>query len=185
MSRLYQQYKETVVPNLQKQFAFDNANRMPKLEKVTIGVGTGKALNDGKLLDIMIENLRSITGQQPVKKAAKDSISNFGVREGMTVGLQVTLRNQRMYDFMDKLISITLPRLRDFNGVSHTSFDGNGNYSIGFRENNVFPEVQGADLSKIHGLGITITTSAENDEQAKALLKELGLPFIKEESNQK
>lgn len=179
MSRLRKIYKENVAPDLQKKFGIENPNAVPKVDKVIVTVGTGKALKDTKLLDIMIENLRSITGQQPVKKAAKDSISNFGIREGMTVGLQVTLRQDRMYDFLDKLVNITLPRLRDFSGISRTSFDGQGNYSLGFKENNVFPEIQGADLSRIHGLGITVSTTAKNDEQAMTLLEGLGFPFTK------
>jgi large subunit ribosomal protein L5 len=182
MSRLRTTYKEQVAPDLQKRFDIKNVNAIPRLDKVIVTVGTGKALKDTKLLDIMIENLRSITGQQPVKKAAKESISNFGVREGMTVGLQVTLRKERMYDFLDKLVNVTLPRLRDFNGIKRNSFDGKGNYSLGFKENNVFPEIQGADLSKIHGLGVTVSTTAENDEQARALLEGLGFPFTKEDN---
>lgn len=180
MSRLKEHYQKKVKPGMQEKFGYSNPMLVPKIEKVTLDIGTGKALKDSKFLDIMSENLRQIAGQQPVKKAAKDSISNFGVREGMTVGLQVTLRKDRMYDFLDKLINVTLPRLRDFSGIKRTSFDGKGNYSMGFKENNVFPEVQGADLSRMHGLGITVTTTAQTNEEGEALLEAMGFPFTKE-----
>lgn len=179
MNRLKEQYNKKVAPKLIEELGLSNKMSVPKIEKVIVSIGTGRALKDSKLLDIMIENLRKITGQQPVKKAAKTSISNFGIREGMTVGLQTTLRGDKMYDFLDKLISLTLPRVRDFNGISRTSFDGNGNYSIGFKEHMVFPETIGQDVQKVHGLGITIKTSAENDKDALKLLELMGFPFSK------
>lgn len=179
MNRLKKQYNTEVAPKLQKELGISNKMAIPKIDKVIISIGTGRALKDAKLLDIMMENLRKITGQQPVKKAAKVSISNFGVRQGMTVGLQVTLRGEKMYDFIDKLVSLTLPRVRDFNGISRKSFDGNGNYSIGFKEQMVFPELIGDDIQKMHGLGITIKTTATTDEEALKLLELMGFPFTK------
>ncbi|MBU1119034.1 50S ribosomal protein L5 [Patescibacteria group bacterium] len=181
MSRLRKQYNKTVVKDLQKELSIANVMSVPKIEKVVVTIGTGKALKDAKFLDTMIENLRRITGLQPVKTRAKESISNFGIREGMTVGLQVTLRKEKMYDFVDKLVNITLPRVRDFQGLSTSSFDGKGSYTIGFKEHVVFPEIKSSDVARIHGLGVTISTTASSKEETYALLKALGFPFKKED----
>lgn len=181
MARLKQHYLEKIVPKLTQKFNYRSVMAVPRLEKAVVTIGTSKALKDAKLFDIMIQNLRQITGQQPVKTLAKSSISNFNIKKGLTVGLKVTLRRNRMYDFVDKLINVTLPRVRDFQGLSAKGFDERGNYSLGFKEHLVFPEIQGGAVEKIHGLGITIKTTAKSKKETYEFLKELGFPFKKEE----
>lgn len=177
--RLAKQYREEVIPALQEKFGIDNVMRVPYLEKVIINVGIGDAHNDQKLLDSVIEELTTIAGQKPVVTRARKSISNFKLREGMQVGVRVTLRKAHMWEFLDKLFNLAMPRVRDFRGVSDRSFDGRGNYSLGIKEQIVFPEINYDRVEKIHGMDITIVTSAPNDEEARELLSLLGCPFRK------
>lgn len=178
MTRLQKLYKEKVIPEMKKQFGYKNDLAVPRLKKVAINIGTGKTLKDPKLLDIMINNLKRITGQVPVKTRAKRAISGFNIREGLVVGLKVTLRGKRMYDFLDKLANATLPRIRDFKGLSAKSFDKQGNYTIGLKEQIVFPEIRSDEVEKIHGLEICINTTAKNPKEGLFLLKLLGFPMI-------
>ncbi len=173
-------YKEKVVPALREEFKYKNVNTIPKIEKIVINIGTGRAKEDSKLKETMVETLRLITGQQPVVRKAKKAISSFKVRENEEVGLVVTLRGRIMENFYEKLVRISLPRVRDFRGVSPRSFDGRGNYSFGLKEQGVFPEVPAEQIDKLHGLQITISTSANTDKEGLALLKALGMPFSEE-----
>jgi large subunit ribosomal protein L5 len=182
--RLLKQYRETAVPNLKKRFGFDNVMQVPAIYKVILNVGIGDAHQDQKLLDSVIEELEIITGQKPVVTRARKSISNFKLREGMQVGVRVTLRRYRMWEFLDRLFNLTAPRIRDFRGFSDKSFDGRGNYSIGIKEQIVFPEIDYDRVAKIHGMDITMVTTAQNDEEAYALLEELGCPFRKREKKE-
>jgi large subunit ribosomal protein L5 len=177
--RLLKQYKERIVPALMKRFGLKNVMEAPRLEKVILNVGMGEAHQDQKLLDSVLDELAVITGQKPVVTRAKKSISNFKLRAGMQVGARVTLRRWQMYEFVDKLFSLATPRIRDFRGLPDKSFDGRGNYTIGIKEQIVFPEIDYDKVEKIHGLDITFVTTAPNDEQAYALLEELGCPFRK------
>ncbi|MBI2356301.1 MAG: 50S ribosomal protein L5 [Candidatus Doudnabacteria bacterium] len=170
-------YKEKTVPGLRKAFSLDNDMAVPRIEKVVVNVGVGKTLKDPKFLDAVIEDLKRITGQLPVKTLAKKSVAGFKIRENQVVGLMVTLRGARMYDFLEKLIKVALPRVRDFKGLSPDSFDGKGNYSIGFREQIVFPETLREHIEYTFGLEVNIQTNAGDDKKALALLKSLGFPF--------
>jgi len=181
MMRLKEHYQKDIIPALKTQFSFKNVFEVPKLEKVLINVGINSQNKDAKLVDTACETLKRITGQAPVKTKAKKSIAGFKVREGMVVGVKVTLRGQRMYDFIEKLIKVALPRIRDFRGLSPKGIDGHGNFTIGFRESVAFPEVQGDTLERTHGLEITVVTTSENKEQGLALLKLLGFPFREKE----
>ncbi|MBU2542680.1 50S ribosomal protein L5 [Patescibacteria group bacterium] len=176
-SRLQKQYKEQVLPILRKQFNYKNIMEVPKLEKVVINVGYGRNVKDAGFVDNIEKTLRNISGQNPIHNKAKKSISNFKIREGMKVGASVTLRGKKMYDFVDKLISVTLPRVRDFRGLNRKSFDKNGNYTLGLKEHVAFPEVRGDSTEKIHGLEIVICTTAHNKEEGEALLEKIGFPF--------
>ena len=177
MAVLAKQYKEEFVPELKEKFDYDNVMEVPKLEKVVINVGVGEARENPDLLDSIVEDIAKITGQSPVITRAKKAIANFEIREGMPVGLKVTLRGELMYEYLYRLINIALPRIRDFRGVSPDSFDGRGNFNIGIEEHVVFPEVSVDDTGKAKGLQSTIVTSAETDEEAYELLKLMGLPF--------
>lgn len=177
VSRLYKHYKEKVVPKLKEEFGYKNVMQAPKIMKVKVNVGYGKHVKDNAFIDNVEKTLEVITGQKPVHNKAKKSISNFKIREGMKVGASVTLRGERMYDFIDKLVNVTLPRVRDFRGISPKSFDRQGNYSLGLKENISFPEVNSEAIEKIHGLEIVITTTAKIKEEGLFLLKELGFPF--------
>lgn len=177
MSRLKERYQKEVVPTLLERFGYGNVMQVPKVEKVVINMGVGDAVQDSKALDAAMEDLAIISGQRPVVTRAKKSVANFKIREGMPIGCRVTLRGRRMYDFLDKLINISLPRIRDFRGVSPRSFDGRGNYTIGIREQLIFPEIDYDSISKIRGMDITIVTSAESDEEAMELLRSMGMPF--------
>jgi large subunit ribosomal protein L5 len=180
MKDLKTQYKEVVAPKLKKDLGLKNINAVPKVKKITINVGIGSIIqSQGKDISHIQENLAKISGQKPIITKTRKAISNFKVRENMPVGLVVTLRGQRMYDFLNKLINITLPRVRDFRGLSAKAFDGNGNYSLGLTEHVVFPEINPDDVLHLHGVQITITTSATNDEDAKALLSAFNFPFKK------
>jgi len=176
-TRLKQKYKEKIAPALIKEFNYKNTMAVPKLEKVVLNMGMGEAIANAKILDTAADELRSITGQKPVVTKAKKSIASFKLRQGMPIGVMVTLRGDRMYEFLDRLVSIALPRVRDFRGVSPKAFDGRGNYTIGVREQLIFPEIDFNKVDKLRGMNISIVTTARNDEQARALLKGLGMPF--------
>jgi large subunit ribosomal protein L5 len=178
-ARLYTQYKKEIVDKLTEEFKYENIMGVPKLKKIVINVGYGDAINDAKTLDTISDNIGIITGQKPVKTKAKKSISNFKLREGQEIGCKVTLRGKIMYEFLDRLINLALPRTRDFQGVPNKSFDGRGNYTMGIKEHTVFPEIDVDKASTIHGMDITFVTSAETDEEAFALLKNFGMPFKK------
>jgi large subunit ribosomal protein L5 len=177
MARLLEKYKKEVAPQLFKEFGFDNPMQVPKIEKITCNIGIGEASRNAKLLEMATEQLANITGQKPVVRRARRSIAAFKLREGMPVGVKVTLRRTRMYEFLDRLISIGLPRVRDFRGVGANSFDGRGNYTLGIRDILVFPEVDYQKVEGTIGMNITITTSAPTDDQALSLLAGLGMPF--------
>lgn len=176
-SRLYELYKKEVVPNLMKQLAYQNVNEVPKLDKITLNMGLGGIKDNPKSFNLALEELTLIAGQKALPTIAKKSISNFKLREGMKIGARVTLRGKRMYEFFDKLLSIALPQVRDFRGVSNKSFDGKGNYSLGIKEQIIFPEIKYDKVEKIRGLDINIITTAKTDVEARALLKALGMPF--------
>jgi large subunit ribosomal protein L5 len=178
-ARLYTQYKKEIVPKLVEEFNYENVMAVPKLQKIVINVGAGDAINDAKLLDTVEENVAVITGQKPVRTKAKKSISNFKLREGMPIGCKVTLRKKIMFEFLDRLINLSLPRTRDFQGVPNKSFDGRGNYTMGIKEHTIFPEIDVDNTHVIHGMDITFVTSANTDEEAFALLKHFGMPFKK------
>jgi large subunit ribosomal protein L5 len=176
-SRLKTKYQNEVIPGMKKKFGYQNIFAIPKIEKAVVSVGLSQGLKDPKFLEIVEETMKKITGQRPVKTLSKKSISNFKIRKGMPIGMIVTLRGQRMYDFVDKLINITLPRVRDFRGLSPKLLDQDGNLSIGFREDICFPEIKSEDVEKIHGLQVTIKTTAKNKEKGLELLKLFGFPF--------
>src|SRR5687767_13070411 len=175
--RLYGYYKETVRPRLMKQFELKNPHQVPTVEKIVLNVGVGEAIKQPKVLDKVVEELGIITGQRPVRKKAKKSIANFGLREGQEIGAAVTLRGARMWEFLDRFISTAIPRIRDFRGLSTRAFDGRGNYSLGVKEQMIFPEINYDMVEQIHGMDITFVTSTNKDDQAFALLRELGMPF--------
>jgi large subunit ribosomal protein L5 len=177
MPRLQKLYKEQVIPKMKAEFGYKNNLAVPKALKVVINIGTGRTLKDPKLLNIMINNLKKISGQVPVKTKSKKAIAGFGIKVGMVVGLKITLRKKRMYDFLDKLANVVLPRVRDFKGLSVKSFDKNGNYTIGFREQISFPELHSDEVEKTHGLEVCINTTAKTNKEGAALLKYLGFPF--------
>ena len=177
--RLQKLYKDEIVSSLMKELNLSNIMQVPKLDKIVVNIGIGEAASNPKLIDAAIVELAQITGQQPVARAARKSEAGFKLREGQKIGAKVTLRKEKMYEFLDRLISITLPRVRDFEGVSPKGFDGRGNYTLGLREQIVFPEIEIDKVDKIFGLGITIVSTAENDEQGRALLKAFGMPFAK------
>ena len=179
MNRLEQKYKETVKPALMKQFEYSSVMEIPKLEKVVLKMGVGDAIQNPKVLEEAVEEMTQIAGQKPVITKAKKSIANFKLREGMAIGCKVTLRGERMYDFLDKLMNVSLPRVRDFRGVSTTAFDGRGNYTLGIKEQLIFPEIDFDKVNKVSGLDIVIVTSAKTNKEAYALLEQLGMPFAK------
>jgi len=170
-------YNETVRPKLTQQFSFTNPHQVPQLEKIVINVGVGEAIKQPKALDSVVDELARITGQQPVRKKAKKSIANFGLRQGQEIGCAVTLRGARMWEFLDRFVTVAIPRVRDFRGLGTKSFDGRGNYSMGVKEQMIFPEINYDEIESIHGMDITFVTSSTRDDVAYALLKELGLPF--------
>jgi len=177
MPRLKDKYIKEVVPAMMKQFSYGNIMQTPRLEKVVINMGVGAAVQDPKQLDAALRDMTIIGGQKPIVTKAKKSIANFKIREGMRIGAKVTLRGDRMFEFLDKLFNTALPRVRDFGGVSPTSFDGRGNFAMGLREQLVFPEIEYDKIDKTRGMDIVITTTASTDEEAKGLLKLLGMPF--------
>ena len=177
MSQLKTYYNETVVPKLKEKFSYANPMQIPKIEKVVINMGLGEAIHNIKIIDSAVEELKQISGQQPVVTRAKKSIASFKLREGMPIGCMVTLRKIRMYDFLNKLINVALPRVRDFRGISGKAFDGAGNYSLGVKEQPIFPEIDYDKIDKIKGLNISIVTTAKSNEEGKELLKLMGMPF--------
>ncbi|MDY0210508.1 MAG: 50S ribosomal protein L5 [Acholeplasma sp.] len=179
MSRLKEKYETLTKPELIKAFNYTTVMQVPKIEKIVINMGIGDAVANPKVLDDAVEELTVITGQRPVVTKAKKSIANFKLREGMPIGCKVTLRGERMYYFLDKLVSVSLPRVRDFRGISKDAFDGRGNYTLGVKEQLIFPEVNFDKVKKVRGMDIVIVTTAKSDEEGKALLTSLGLPFKK------
>ncbi len=175
--RLKEKYKSEIIPALEKQLEIQNINQVPRLEKIVVNMGVGAAASDSKLLDAAMNDMRIITGQQPMITRARKSIAGFHIRTGMAIGCKVTLRGDRMWEFLDRLLSIALPRVRDFRGISPTSFDGRGNYSLGITEQLIFPEIDYDKIDRTRGMDITFVTTAENDKDAKALLDALGFPF--------
>ncbi|TVQ53618.1 MAG: 50S ribosomal protein L5 [Spirulina sp. DLM2.Bin59] len=174
---LKQRYQDTIVPKLKEQFGYTNIHQVPKVEKITINRGLGEASQNAKALESSLQELATISGQRPVVTRARKAIAGFKIRENMPVGVMVTLRSDRMYAFLDRLISIALPRIRDFRGISPKSFDGRGNYSLGVREQLIFPEIDYDSIDQIRGMDISIVTTATTDEEGRALLKEMGMPF--------
>ncbi|MDI9258890.1 50S ribosomal protein L5 [Alicyclobacillus sendaiensis] len=177
MARLLEKYRNQVIPALMKQFNYKNPLQVPRIEKIVINMGLGEATQNPKVIDAAVEDLRAISGQQPVVTRAKKSIAGFRLRQGMPIGVKVTLRGERMYHFLDKLMNLALPRVRDFRGVSPRSFDGRGNYTLGLREQLIFPEIDYDKIDKVRGLEVVVVTTAKTDEEARALLTELGMPF--------
>ena len=175
--RLKKKYQGDVVPAMMKEFGYKNPLQVPRLEKITLNVGLGEAIQNIKVLDAAVAEVAAITGQKPVITRAKKAIANFKLREGVPIGCMVTLRRERMYEFLDRLIHVALPRVRDFKGVSDRSFDRRGNYSLGLREQIVFPEIQADKVDKARGLSVSIVTTAKTDQEGKALLKYMGMPF--------
>ena len=175
--RLKAHYRNHVRPKLQEEFGFENPHRIPQITKVVVNVGVGEAMKDQKLLQSIVDELGTITGQKPMVNKARKSISNFSLREGMPVGVSVTLRKDKMWYFLDRLISTAIPRVRDFRGLKTRSFDGRGNYTMGVKEQIIFPEINYDRVNKIHGMDITIVTSTDKDDEAFALLREMGFPF--------
>jgi large subunit ribosomal protein L5 len=177
MSRLKERYQKEIIPALAKEYSYKNVMAIPRLEKIVINIGMGEAIQNSKLLDAAVDELSAIAGQRPVITRAKKSIASFKLRKGMTIGCMVTLRGERMYEFLDRMVSIALPRVRDFRGLSTKSFDGRGNYTIGLRDQLIFPEIDYAKVNKIKGMNITLATTAKTDDEARTLLRHLGIPF--------
>jgi large subunit ribosomal protein L5 len=179
MAKLHELYKDTVVAELQKKFGFSSVMQVPRIEKITLNMGVGEALTDKKILEHAIKDLEAISGQKVLTTKARKSVAGFKVREGYPIGCKVTLRGERMWDFFERLVTIAIPRIRDFRGVSAKSFDGRGNYSMGVREQIIFPEIDFDKVDRVRGMDITITTSASNNEEGHALLEAFGFPFKK------
>jgi len=177
MARLKDKYRDEVVPTMIKEFGYKNTMQVPRLGKITINVGVGEATQNVKAIDAAVAEITAIAGQKPVVTRAKKAIANFKLREGMPIGCMVTLRRERMYEFFDRLIHVALPRVRDFKGVSERSFDGRGNYSLGLREQIIFPEIQADKVEKSRGMTISISTTARTDQEGRALLRHMGMPF--------
>jgi large subunit ribosomal protein L5 len=175
--RLRERYRSVVVPSMMKERGYGNANQVPRVDKIVINMGLGDARENVKILDHAVADLQTIAGQKPVVTKAKKSIANFKIREGMPIGVKVTLRGARMYEFLDRLVNVALPRVRDFKGVSPKSFDGRGNYALGLREQVIFPEIVYDKIDKVRGMDVILCTTARSDEEAKVLLTQLGLPF--------
>jgi len=177
MSRLKEKYIKDIMPQMMKKFGYKNVMQVPKVDKIVINMGLGEAIQNVKVLEAAEKELAAITGQKPVITKARKAIANFKLREGMPIGCKVTLRHERMYEFLDRLLNLALPRIRDFKGVSAKAFDGRGNYALGIREQIIFPEIDYDKIDKIKGMNIVIATTANNDEEAKALLQLMGMPF--------
>ena len=179
MARLKELYTNEIVPKLRKELGYKNIMEVPRLEKIVMNIGVGEAIQNPKVMEAAVSDLKTIAGQQPIITKAKKSISNFKVRAGMPIGCAVTLRREKMYEFFDRLISVAIPRIRDFRGIKPNGFDGRGNYTLGVKEQLIFPEIDYDKIDKVRGLSITFVTSSKNDEGAYALLRELGMPFRK------
>ncbi len=179
MAKLHGVYKDTVVPELMKQFGYTSVMQVPRIEKITLNMGVGDALTDKKVLDNAVADLEAISGQRVIRTVARKSVAGFKIREGFPIGCKVTLRGERMWDFLQRLISIAIPRIRDFRGLNAKSFDGRGNYSMGVREQIIFPEIDYDKVDRVRGLDITITTNAQSDDEARALLSAFNFPFRK------
>jgi len=177
MARLHTHYREKVVPDLMGKFGYKSVMQVPRIAKITLNMGVGEAVNDKKNIDMSVGDLTKIAGQKPVVTKARKAIANFKIREGLAIGTMVTLRGERMYEFLDRLITVALPRVRDFRGVSGRAFDGRGNYNIGLKEQIIFPEIEYDKIDKLRGLNISITTTAKSDDEAKALLAAFRFPF--------
>ena len=179
MARLKDFYKEKVVPQLQGKFNYKNVMQIPKIEKIVINVGAGEAKDNSKIITSIVEDVSTITGQKPVVCTARKSVANFKIREGMKIGAKVTLRGDKMYEFLDRFFNLALPRVRDFRGISSKSFDGRGNYNMGVKEQLIFPEIEYDKIDKVRGMDISISTTAKTDEEARELLRFMGAPFAK------
>ncbi len=179
MTRLYDRYTNEAIPALKKEFGYTNPMEIPRIEKVVLNVGLGDAVSNAKLIEVVSNEVAAITGQKAVVTKAKKSIASFKLRQGMPIGVMVTLRRDRMYEFLDRLMNVALPRVRDFRGVSPKAFDGKGNYALGIKEHIIFPEIAIDKIEKVYGLNICVVTSAKTDDEARALLKYLGMPFKK------
>jgi len=179
MARLKTFYKETVVPALFKKFAYKSVMEVPKIEKITINVGCGEAKDNPKVIDSIMKDLKAVTGQQPIICKAKKSVANFKLREGNVIGVKMTLRDKKMYEFLDRFFNVALPRVRDFRGINPNSFDGRGNYSVGIKEQLIFPEIEYDKIDAIRGMDINFVTTAKTDEEAKELLTMMGAPFAR------
>ena len=177
MARLYEVFKKEITPKLMDKFQYKNVMQVPSVDKIIINIGVGEAIQNPKALDAAVSDLSIISGQKPIITKAKKSIAGFKLREGMPIGCKVTLRGERMYQFLDKLINIVLPRVRDFRGISPQAFDGRGNYSLGIKEQTIFPEIEYDKIDKIRGMEVVIVTTSKNDEEARELLKSMGMPF--------
>ncbi len=182
MNRMHELYNNEVVPALRKSFDFKNIMQAPRVEKVVVNIGVGEALDNPKALEAAVSDLTIVTGQKPVTNKARKSIANFKLREGRLIGVKVTLRGDRMWSFLDRLVNTALPRVRDFRGVSANAFDGRGNYTLGLRDQLIFPEIEYDKIDKLRGMEVTIVTTAKTDDQARMLLKLLGMPFSKKEA---
>lgn len=181
MARLKEKYKTEIVPALMKDFEYDNVMQVPKLEKIVVNIGLGEAIQNAKAIDAAVGDLTQIAGQKPVVTRAKKSIAAFKLREGMPIGAMVTLRGEMMYEFLDRLVAVSLPRIRDFRGISPNSFDGRGNYTLGVREQLIFPEIDYDKIDRTRGLEVTIVTTAKNDDEGRQLLAHFGMPFARTE----
>jgi large subunit ribosomal protein L5 len=181
MARLKEKYNAEIVPALMKDFGYDNVMQVPKLQKIVVNIGLGEAIQNAKAIDAAVSDLTQITGQKPVVTRAKKSIAAFKLREGMPIGAMVTLRGEMMYEFLDRLIAVSLPRIRDFRGISPNSFDGRGNYTLGVREQLIFPEIDYDRIDRTRGLEVTIVTTAKNDDEGRQLLAYFGMPFARTE----
>ncbi len=179
MSRLKDFYNETVAPQLKEKFGYKNVMEIPKIEKIVINVGAGEAKDNSKVISSIVEDLGTITGQKPVVCTARKSVANFKIREGMKIGAKVTLRGEKMYEFLDRFFNLALPRVRDFRGINPKSFDGRGNYNMGVKEQLIFPEIEYDKIDKIRGMDISISTTAKSDDEARELLRLMGAPFAK------
>ena len=179
MARLKKKYLEEVVPRLVKQYQYRSTMEVPRISKITINIGVGEAVENAKALEAAVEDLTKVTGRKPVLTKARKSISNFKLRQGMSIGCAVTLRREAMYEFLDRLVNVAIPRIRDFRGINPKSFDGRGNFNLGLREQLIFPEIEYDKIDKIRGMNISITTTARTDDEARQLLTEMGMPFRK------
>ena len=179
MSRLRETYKNDIAPEMMKKFGYKSVMQIPKVEKVIINVSTGEAITNSKVLESIVSDLRQITGQQPILCKAKRSVANFKLREGMTIGAKVTLRGEKMYEFIDRFFNLALPRVRDFRGINPNAFDGSGNYSVGVKEQIIFPEIEYDKIDKVRGMDICFVTTAKTDEEARELLSLMGAPFAR------